>query len=59
MKLESLLAMLSALLAMLSLRLRKLLRRPQKLDVSYQLGSDTSKTNPTTLNLSVETKKED
>jgi hypothetical protein len=59
MKLESLLAMLSALLAMLSLRLRKLLRRPQKLDVNYQLGSDTSKTKQTTLSLSVETEKED
>jgi hypothetical protein len=44
MKLENLWVMLSALLAMLSLRLRKWLKRPQKLDVSYQVGNGTSKT---------------
>jgi len=59
MKSENLLAMLGALLGMLSLRLRKWLKRPKELSVSYQTGSDTSKTNQTTLNLSVETKKED
>jgi hypothetical protein len=59
MKYENLLATLSALLALLSLRLRKWLKRPKELHVSYQHGSDTSKTNQTTLNLSVETKKED
>jgi len=59
MKSENLLAMLGALLGMLSLRLRKWLRRPKKLSVNYQTGSDTSETNPTTLNLSVEIEKED
>ena len=59
MKFENLLAMLSALLGLLGLRLRKWLKRPQKLSVNYQHGSDISKTNPTTLNLKVEVKKED
>lgn len=59
MKFENLLAMLSALLGLLGLRLRKWLRRPQKLSVSYQHGNDTSKTDPTTLNLNLEVKKED
>ena len=59
MKYENLWAMLSALLALLSLRLRKWLKRPKKLHVNYQDGSDTSKTNQTTLSLSVETKKDD
>lgn len=59
MKSENLLAMLGALLGMLSLRVRKWLRRPKKLHVNYQTGNDTSKTSPTTLNLSLETKRED
>jgi len=59
MKFENLLAMLSALFVALSLRVRKWLRRPQKLSVSYQHGNDTSKTEPTTLNLNLEVKKED
>ena len=59
MKSENLLAMLSGLLAVLGIRLRKWLRRPQKLSVNYQTGKDTLKRNQTTLNLSLETKKED
>jgi len=59
MKLESWLVMLSALLGALSLRLRKWLRLPRKVAVNYQHGNDTSKTNQTTLSLSVETEKED
>lgn len=59
MKFENLLVMLSALLGAFALRLRKWLKRPQRLSVSYQTGKDTSETNQTTLNLNLETKKED
>jgi len=58
MKLENLLAMLGALLGLLSLRLKRWLKRPKKLSVNYQHGNDTSRTNQTTFNLEVETKKE-
>ena len=59
MKLENLLAMLSGLLGLFVLRLRKWLRRPQKLSVNYQHGNDISRTEPTTLSLELEVKKED
>ena len=59
MKFENLWVMLSALLALLSLRVRKWLKRPQKLDVSYQVGSDTSKTKVTISSSNVEIEKED
>ena len=42
MKLENLWVMLSVLLGALSLRLKKWLKRPRKLSVNFQHGSDTS-----------------
>ena len=59
MRLENLLVMLSGVFVALSLRVRKWLKRPKQLSVNFQHGSDTSKINQTTLNLSVETEKED